>query len=491
MAGRTFWKLGELPKLLGVRPLPVCRQVDSQQELSGVSTDSRSLQPGELFVALVGDRFDAHDFIPEVVAGGASAVVVAAGRPELLSLAQRFPGVMFLPVDDTLQALGRLARARLERIRPQVFAVTGSNGKTTTRRMLAGILESRFRVHQTAGNFNNRIGLPLTIFAMPDDCEVAVLEIGMNEPGELGELAAIARPDCLLLTNVAKAHLEGLGTLEAVARAKCEAIGGVREAGLVVYNIDDPSFRELVPAVAAGRKAALQLLPVTAFGAADGAGSEPARADEIWLLPEGLSFVFHFAGCRTTFKLPCWGRHNVMNAALAAAAACSRSGIVPAAAAAALADFQPPPGRLQLYRLAGGGLLVHDAYNANPASMAAALTEVAGRRAGRFLGLVLGDMNELGPESGPLHREIGRRVAEIRPDLLVLVGRQVKELAHGALDFGLPANRVFNFPAGAHEKVCRLLQQRLPENFLLLLKGSRTLQLEKIIDPLLSCFAAA
>ena len=491
MAGNDFWSLGELPDLLGVRPLPTCHQVDLTRRVTGVSTDSRKLKAGELFVALCGENFDGHDFIAAVIAAGAPAVVVDGGRPELVGLVQRYPQVMFLPVADTLTALGRLARARLERIRPKVYAITGSNGKTTTRQMLARILKSRFRVHQTSGNFNNRIGLPLTVFAMPDDCEVAVLEMGMNEPGELSQLSTIARPDCLLLTNTAKAHLEGLGTLAAVARAKCEALAGVREKGCVVYNVDDVNFRKLVPEIAAERAGGLRLVPVTVFGAGGEAGPDSVRVDEIWLLPEGLSFVFIRDGLKTTFKLPCWGRHNVMNAALAAAAAVAGAGIDPETAAAALAGFETPPGRLQLYRLPAGGILVHDAYNANPASMAAALTEVAGRRAGRYLGLVLGDMNELGPESESLHREIGRRAAEIRPDLLVLVGRQVEELAHGALDFGLPSDRVFLFPAGAHDQARELLESRLPENFLLLVKGSRTLRLEKIIDPLLDFYTAA
>ncbi len=491
MAGMEFWELGELADLLGVRPLPTCHQIDLEEKLTGVCTDSRRLQPGELFVALCGDNFDGHDFIDAAIRAGAPAVVVAGGRAEIAGLAQRYPQILFLPVKDTLKALGRLAGARLKRIRPLVFAITGSNGKTTTRQMLAGILARRFRVHQTAGNFNNRIGLPLTVFAMPDDCEAAVLEMGMNEPGELSELAGIARPDYLVLTNAGKAHLEGLGSLEAVAQAKCEAIAGVRRNGCVIYNVDDASFRKLVPAAVESRADKVDLLPVTAFGAYGDGDPEPVRVDEIWLLPEGLSFVFNYQGRKTTFKLPCWGRHNVINAALAAAAACCRPEIDPATAAAALADFQTPPGRLQVYRLARGGILVHDAYNANPASMAAALTEVAGRRQGRFLGLVLGDMNELGPASASLHREIGRRVAEIRPDLLALVGRQVEDLAQGALDFGLPVGRVFKFPPTAHAEACRLLEESLPEEFLLLVKGSRALRLEKIVEPLLSYFAAA
>ena len=487
-----FWKLGQLADLLQVKALPTCRELDLGFALTGITTDSRKLGPGELFVALRGEHFDGHDFIDQVIAKGAVAVVVEEEIAESLNLVKRYPQTLFLPVEDSLDALAMLARARLESVAPVVIAVTGSNGKTTTKEMLAHILAPHLRIHKTAGNFNNRIGLPLTVFAMPNDCQVAVLEMGMNEPGEIAALAAIARPDYAILTNVAAAHLQGLGSLEAVAQAKCEVLKEIKSGGAVIYNADDPYLAKLVPeGVSESLADEIALLPVTCHGAL---GEVPAlvKASEIWLTPEGLSFVFAKGDEKATIKLPCWGRHNVMNAALALTAATCLPEIIPLSVAAALQNFQIPAGRLEKHGLGkGDGVLVHDAYNANPDSMEAALTAVAERREKRFLALVLGDMNELGQESASLHQRIGRRVAQLRPDLLVLLGRAIKDLATAAQDAGLPAKRIFIFPAGAQTEAVKLLQQHLPAAPLVLIKGSRSLALEKIVDPLLRYFEAA
>ncbi|MCK5540885.1 MAG: UDP-N-acetylmuramoyl-tripeptide--D-alanyl-D-alanine ligase, partial [Deltaproteobacteria bacterium] len=364
-----YWKLGQLADLFWVKALPSCQELDLDRDLTGITTDSRSLCPGELFVALRGENFDGHDFIDQAIAKGAAAVVVEEGFGSLLDLVQRYPQTLFLPVREGLEALASLARARLERIAPVVMAVTGSNGKTTTKEMLAQLLAPHFRVHKTAGNFNNRIGLPLTVFAVPDDCQVVVLEMGMNEPGEIASLAAIAKPDYAIITNVAAAHLQGLGSMEAVARAKCEVIGEVKPGGLVVYNVDDPYLAKLVPVAVKERLPdEIGLLPVSWHGAAQ----TPVKASEIWLTPEGLSFVFTKGSEKATIKLPCWGRHNVMNAALAAAAGTCLAGVTPALVAEALQNFRNPAGRLEKYKLGkGAGVLLHDAYNANPESMEA------------------------------------------------------------------------------------------------------------------------
>ena len=487
-----YWKLRQLAELLQVKALPTCRELDLDFDLTGITIDSRKLCPGELFIALRGECFDGHDFIDQVIAKGAAAVVVEEGAAGFLDLVQRYPQTLFLPVKQSLVALATLAQAHLEKVAPIVIAVTGSNGKTTTKEMLAHLLAPHFRVHKTAGNFNNRIGLPLTVLAMPDDCQVVVLEMGMNEPGEIASLAAMVRPDYAVLTNVAAAHLQGLGSLEAVARAKCEVVREIKPGGSVIYNADDPYLVQMVPAVVSGRLPdKIGLLPVSLHGA-HGVARNLVKASEIWLIPEGLSFVFEKGGEKSTVKLPCWGRHNVMNAALAAAAGTCLPGVTPVSVAKALHNFQNLSGRLEKHDLGKGtGVLVHDAYNANPDSMEAALTAVAERREKRFLALILGDMNELGQESVSLHQRIGRRVAELRPDLLVLLGRAVEDLAIAAKAAGLPAGRIFIFPAGAQAEAVKLLQQRLPAEPLVLVKGSRALALEKIIDPLLDYFEAA
>ncbi len=489
-----YWKLGQLADLLQVKALPRCIGLDLGFELTGITIDSRKPCPGELFVALRGERFDGHDFIDQAITNGAVAVVVEEGSVGFVNLVQRHPQTLFLPVSESLKALATLARKRLEKVAPVVIAVTGSNGKTTTKEMLAHLLAPHFRVHKTAGNFNNRIGLPLTVFAMPDDCQVAVLEMGMNEPGEIACLAAIARPDYAVLTNIAAAHLQGLGSLVAVARAKCEVIDEIKVGGTVIYNADDPYLVDMVPVAVSERLPdKIGLLPVTSHGAhvAHGTAQELVKASEIWLTPEGLSFVFAKGDEKATIKLPCWGRHNVMNGALAAAAGSCLSGVTADSVAKALESFQNLAGRMQRYELGkGAGILIHDAYNANPDSMEAALTAVAERREKRFLALVLGDMNELGQESASLHQRIGRRVAELRPDLLVLLGGAVEDMANAARSAGLPDKRIFMFPAGAQTDAVTLLQQRLPAEPLVLIKGSRALALEKIVDPLLNYFEA-
>ena len=484
-----YWKLGQLADLLQVKALPSCLELDLDCDLTGITTDSRSLRPGELFVALRGEHFDGHDFIDQVVRKGAAAVVVEESSGGILELVQRYPQTLFLPVRESLEALAILARARLASVAPVVIAITGSNGKTTTKEMLAQLLTPHFRVHKTAGNFNNRIGLPLTVFAMPDDCQVVVLEMGMNEPGEIASLAAIAKPDYAVITNVGAAHLQGLGSIEAVARAKCEVIREIKPGGFIVYNVDDPYLAKLVPiAVKERLPDEIKLLPVSWHGVAQA----PVKASEIWLTPEGVSFVFEKDSQKATFKLSCWGRHNVMNAALAAAVGTCLPGVTLTSVAAALQNFKTPAGRLEKYKLGkGAGVLLHDAYNANPESMEAALTAIAERREKRFLALVLGDMNELGRESVALHQRIGRRVAELRPDLLVGLGHTIKDLAAAAEDAGFPAERIFIFPLGAHSEAFELLQQRLPAEPLVLVKGSRSMALEKIVDPLLNYFEAA
>ncbi len=479
-----YWKLKELSVLLRTQPLPVCREVNLEQELAGISTDSRKLKAGELFVALSGANFAGQDFVESAIKQGAVAVVVPGAVPDLLSLAQRYPQVLFLPVADTLAALGTLARARLGKINPVVFAVTGSNGKTTTKEMLAAILAPVFRVHKTAGNFNNLIGLPLTVFAMPDDCQVAVLEMGMNVPGEIAQLTAIARPDYAIITNVAQAHLAGLGSLAAIARAKCEIISGLKPGGVVIYNGDNPYLARQVPATVADcpEVSRPRLIAVSGYGAAE----TEIKAVEIRHKDEGLSFVFERKDERVPVTLPCWGRHNVMNAVLALAAGTCLAGMGPVPAADSLKHFQMPAGRLQKYEFGDGKILLHDAYNANPDSMAAALTAVSERRGGRFLALVLGDMNELGPESPALHRQLGEKVAQIRPDLLVVVGELAARIASAAQAAGLPAARVARFGVGAFTAVVNLLRERLPAEGLLLVKGSRTLALENIVNPLIA-----
>jgi UDP-N-acetylmuramoyl-tripeptide--D-alanyl-D-alanine ligase len=406
-----------------------------------VSTDSRRAAPGTLFVALRGARHDGHDFAAEALRSGAAAVLV-----------ERVPdGVdprRALTVRDTLRALGDLAAYTRQRWGGRVAAITGSNGKTTTKEMLAAIcavegpglrgskgsksspLASNPRVLEasnpgerrgggvlkTHGNENNLIGLPLTLLRLSGDEAVAVLEMGMNAPGEIARLTEIAVPDVGLITNVGPAHLEGLGSIAGVAAAKGELFAGMRAQAQIAVNMDD-AWVVRVAAAFPGRR--------IEFG--DGREVAASAVDDRGF--DGLAFTLHVGARRAPVRLRLAGRHNVQNA-LGAAAVAHALGIDVDAIAAGLAAAEPPKMRMQVVRLANGVTVVNDAYNANPASAEAALDALA-RTPGRAIA-VLGEMRELGSDSEALHRQVGAYAAACGVRWLLAVGPQAEALAAGA-----------------------------------------------------------
>jgi UDP-N-acetylmuramoyl-tripeptide--D-alanyl-D-alanine ligase len=428
----------------------------AQVVISGISTDSRKIREGDLFVPLHGPNYDGHDFLMQAVRNGAAVCLsedVIAGFP-----------VPVVRVPDTLQALGDLAAARRLLLRGPLVAVTGSSGKTTTKEMLGAILRGTGPGLVTEGNFNNLIGLPHTLFRLTADHRWAVLEMGMSARGEIARLTEIAAPDIGVITNIGPAHLETLHGLDGVARAKGELFAGLAQGGTAAINIDDERVAGLP--VANGVRRLL-------FGCAPPAD---VRAEKIILWPGGVAFQLCLPEGRWPVQLHIHGRFNVHNA-LAAAAAAFAIGVEPAMIIRGLESFRPCAGRMETTLLSKDVVLLEDCYNANPLAVKAALAaldEMPGN--GRRIA-VLGDMLELGDAAVELHREVGR-VAGRRTDLLVLLGELAEQTAIGARQAGLAAGMIML--AGNHEEAVELLRKTLQPGDRVLVKGSRGMKMERI-----------
>ncbi|MFQ5906018.1 MAG: UDP-N-acetylmuramoyl-tripeptide--D-alanyl-D-alanine ligase, partial [bacterium] len=384
-------------------------------EITGVSTDSRSITKGQVFFAIPGKRFDGHDFAREAVSRAETLAVVS--RP--------LRGLPAILVRDTVEALGDLASAYREKMAKRITAVTGTNGKTTTKEMSAWVLRMKYRVRKNRGNMNNLIGLPLSLLEMETEDELGVFEMGMSERGEIARMARISDPAVGVITNLGPCHLESLGSVEEVARAKGELLDYLDEDKQVILNFDDPMLREMSDRTRAR---------VTGFGIKTEA---PIRAlsvkEENW----GSSFELESG---EGFELPVPGDFNVYNA-LAAIGVGMAFGISPEESGRALSSFVPEKSRMGRFELEGV-TLIDDSYNANPGSVMCAL-QVISRITARRKIVVLGDMLELGASSGTMHREIGEQMKDHGVDVLYLYGREVKHAAESARGSGLADVREF------------------------------------------------
>lgn len=443
---QEFWTLARAAQALG---LP--RFGGTDRALRAVATDTRLLQAGDLFVALKGERFDAHDFLADAVAGGAAALVVHdVSRVAGL-------GVPVFIVDDTLHALGALAHFFRAAWTLPVVAVGGSNGKTSTKELLKAALGVRFAVHATTGNLNNQVGAPLTLLALPLGADCAVVEVGTNVPGEIALLRAITTPDVAVVTCVQEEHLEGFGDLAGVLAEESALFD---ESALAIVPADEPAL------LAEARRRARRVVT-----AGLGAGDVAARAHGInadgtgWLDVDG-----------TRVAVPLRGVHNLRNAMLAVATA-RELGISATDAARGIAGMPQPPMRSAVEPL-GAALLLNDAYNANPGSARAALELLAAVGAGRQRVAVLGTMRELGPAAAQMHREIARAALASGADLVAGIGEfQAALAAEGAGDA-----RVIT--AGDVDDLWPVLQLRLQSNAAILLKASRGVRLERLLPHL-------
>lgn len=437
-----------------------------------IVTDSTKVKAGSVFVALKGERHDGHRFIGDAVRRGAACVMAHRS----LSKAA-VGGATAVKVPDTLKALGDLAHYRRAQYAPKVLAITGSNGKTTTKEMVAAILEEvslgrqrwRGKILKTEGNFNNLVGLPLTLLRLRKRDKIAVVELGTNHPGEIERLVKIADPDVGMITSVAPAHLEGLCSLAGVAREKGALYRGMRPNGTVAVNIDDPWVRKIA-AKFPGRK--------ITYGQR---GWVRARS---WRMrgASGMQLQLQAGRRSCNVALHYIGRHNIANA-LGAAALTLGAGVKLAAIRRGLANARPFAMRMQVEDWQGVGI-INDAYNANPASMKAALQTLAElpRRGQRIA--VLGEMFELGKHSRKEHRRLGNIAARLTIDFLFLLGDQAAAIRRGALAGGMHPEQIV--VGKDHAELARRLRERVKNGDWLLFKGSRGMKMEKILQELKS-----
>ena len=424
--------------------------VGADVAITTVATDTRNLPAGCLFVALKGPRFDGHKFAAKALEQGAAAVMVNADAQLSISPA--------LIVEDTLQALGHLAAWHRAKMPAKIAAITGSNGKTTVKEMLAAILSVEVgenAVLATAGNLNNDIGMPLTLLKLTPQHRYAAIEMGMNHPGEIAYLTQIAQPDVALVNNALRAHLEGLGSVEAVARAKGEIYAGLKQDGIAIINADD-DYADLWRSLAGNH-------PVMSFGFAENA--------DVRILPGALKTS---AG-NLELKLQVPGDHNLRNAAAAATIALAL-GIGAASISQGLATYTGVKGRLQTHACVLGATLIDDTYNANPDSVLAAIQVLAAQSGTRIL--VLGDMGELGPDAAELHREVGEKARAAGIDRLLCLG-EMSVNAVQAFGTELEENAAMHF-----ERIEELLAEiecALGPDVTVLVKGSRFMQMERVV----------
>ncbi len=420
----------------------------------GALTDTRKIRGGELFIALRGLRFDGHDFAATANSAGAAAMLVDHAP------ACDLPHVM---VPDTRLAMGTLASHWRQRFNMPLIAITGSNGKTTVKEMLRAILGTEGSVLSTAGNLNNDIGVPLTLFDLDSEHDYAVIEMGANHAGEIDYLSRLAQPDVALITQCAPAHLEGFGSIAGVARAKAEIFNGLRPQGCAVINADDP-YADLWLEVNHDRGK-------LCFGLNSNAD---VRAEDIQVEADASSrFQLVTPAGRAEVRLPLPGRHNIMNA-LAAAAAATVIGYTPEIIAAGLQQLQPVAGRLARVTGAGGNVLIDDSYNANPASLTVAIEVLVALPARPWL--VLGDMGELGHEAEALHYSAGEQARALGVERLYGVGELSR---HAVSAFGA---------GGLHfdtmESLIERLQGDIGSGVAVLVKGSRSARMERVIEAL-------
>jgi len=444
------------------RMIPISNDISriGDRLIKGVSINTATLQKGNLFIPLQGEKRDGHEFVEAAFEKGASASLWQKDRP---NPPKHLP---LLFVDDTLKALQELARKYREELSLKVVAVTGSNGKTTTKDMIAEILAVQYKVQKTIGNLNNHIGLPMTVLELKPDTEVAVLEMGMNHFGEIDFLTRLAKPDVAVITNIGDAHLQELGSREGIAKAKFEIVNGLKEGGLLIIPGEEPLLAER--AFAENRH-----YRVKTFGKSPTNDIYPTSVDL-----HGKGTIFTFSGWEEPVYLPVLGEYNVYNA-LAAILVGSEFGVPYSRLNVAFSQLKLSDMRLELLPGINGSMILNDAYNANPTSMKAVLDLFAKLKGYERKIVVLGDMLELGPMEEKFHYEIGESIDAKEIDLVYTYGRLGKFIAEGAKKrFG--EERVFSFTD--KQALIDHLKANLFANTFVLIKASRGMKLEEVAN---------
>jgi UDP-N-acetylmuramoyl-tripeptide--D-alanyl-D-alanine ligase len=449
--------LSEIAKVIGAETFQF-----EELTIRAVSTDSRIPTKDAIFFALKGERHNGHNFLWEAHQNGCISAVVEY-------IPSSPPPIPLLKVEDTITALGLLAGYYRDKFSPLCIGITGSTGKTTTKEMLAHILQAKYRVLKTEKNFNNEIGVPLTLFQLEEEHSALIVEMAMRGKGQIAWLAKIAKPQIGVITNIGPAHLEFFNSLEEIAQAKAELLQALPPNGTAILNSDDrffPFLKKQSPC------------PVISFGFSPKAdvSCEVLEKDECILLkiktPKG----------ELTAKSYLEGEHNIINL-LAAIAASLPAGLSIEEIEKQIPTLPLPPMRLEQIKLPSNILVINDSYNSNPLSLRAALNYLRGKDGRRIA--VLGDMLELGEESEKLHREAGAWVKEAGVSFLILIGEKAKFIGEGAIEKGFPPQNVAYFPE--KEGVVSFIREILEEGDTVLVKGSRKLQLEQIVEELRKC----
>ncbi|NMC26881.1 MAG: UDP-N-acetylmuramoyl-tripeptide--D-alanyl-D-alanine ligase [Syntrophomonadaceae bacterium] len=431
--------------------------------IEGISIDTRSLAPGQLFFALTGENGDGHDFIEQALAAGATGVVVSRAETAA-AMASR--GTVIL-VDNTLAALQALAGSYRQLFRIPMVAVTGSVGKTTTKEILAGCLGIAHKTLKTPGNYNNEIGLPLTLLGLEPDHGAAVVELAMRAPGEIAFLAGIVKPSVAIITNIAPVHLETMGSMENIAKAKCEVLEYIIPGGFAMINGDHRLLLEAAKRYNCRR---------FTFGYDEGCDFQILAAE---IAGKGANLRLRLLDSAWTFHLPTPATRLAPDAAAAIATAYLLGQNIQEIQAG-LDTYLPGPHRLNLIDLPGGGLIIDDSYNANPISMQAALEVCRDMSRGRRTIAVLGDMAELGEYEPTGHKEVGRSAAVAGIDLLLTVGPRAELIAEGARQAGMPGSRVTHYPT--REECAKVFGTLVTQQDVVLFKASRSMKLEDLVD---------
>lgn len=434
---------------------------ENQTVFSGVTTDGRKENKDKVFFALKGERFDAHDFLEQVAASGAAAVVVHQDV--------KITGVTIIKVQDTLKALQSLASFWRHKQRAKILAITGSNGKTSTKDFATTLISSKFKTKSTVGNLNNFIGLPKSLLSLDDETQVGVFEMGLSIPNEIALLTDIADPDVSVITTVGRAHLEGLGGIEAVAANKEPIYSHAKPEATRIYNLDNPLTRKM-------KERAPRESKILTFSMQDPKATVSFR--ETVSNINFLEISGTIDGEPGSAKIPIFGRHNISNLMVASALALA-AGVEPDLIWKSLPHCKGYWGRNQIVKLKSGAIALFDAYNANPDSVEALLSNVSRLKLeGKLFG-VFGDMLELGPESRQMHVEWGRLVAEQRFDHVWFIGSQGEAFAEGMKGAGFKKNIIIS--KGYEESLAHDVRNMLNPHDIVLVKGSRGMKLERVV----------
>jgi len=444
---------------------------DVMQEFENIGIDSRGIAPRDAFVAIAGDNHDGHDFVNDVVQQGVSGLIVSRDKSADLALADwQTRQIACVAVSDTTRALGDLAAYHRLRTDVPLTAITGSNGKTTTRQLTAQVVAQKYSTLATIGNYNNQIGVPLTLLRLTDEYEQAVVELGSNSPGEIARLARICAPDIGVVTNVGPAHLEGLGSLDGVMREKEQLIEHLKAGGKAVLNADDHRVYQI-----ANRTQREKLL----FGLSEEAG---IRATAVTERTGGISFRLHLPDEHLPVVLSVPGQFMVLNA-LAAAAVGYLLELSAEEIKTGLESFEPVWGRMDIFQKANGIHIIDDTYNANPESMKAAIETLGTLRRNNRSLFVAGDMLELGEQSEALHKQVGAWAAAADIEKLLVTGEFASAVASGAMNAKMKPADIFT---GTRNEIIDALKQSLTSGDWVLIKGSRGARMETVVKGLKS-----